>query len=306
MLLSSGAILPWTAAWFDVQDLEAGVRQPPSWTAVVSAQTYDAAAGGSVSSGWSVIIRSWLARRASLLGHDDLGRSLLFRLALGLVLSLMIAGGATVTAMVVGTAWGATAGWVGGRVDLLMMRVVDVLYSLPYVLMVILLKVALTRPLTALLAGRTRYADVVILFLAIGLFSWLTLARVVRAQVMSLKHEGYVEAARGFGAGGWWIFRRHLLPNLVGPIGVCASLIVPQAVMQEAFLSFLGIGVQPPLPSLGRLASDGVASINPFVSTWWLPVFPCATLVAVLLLLTWMGDGLTTSMDPKSTQRLLV
>lgn len=306
MLLMSMLLLPWSSGWFDVQNLAQAVRMPPAWQPAVDLAPYRETF---MSLSPENPIRRWAPRVATIaswLGHDDLGRSLLFRLAVGLFLSLAAAFGATLTAIVLGTAWGATAGLAGGRIDLIMMRIVDVLYSLPYVLMVILLKVALMRPLTALLAGRTRYADVVILFLAIGLFSWLTLARVVRAQVMSLKNETYIEAARGFGANGWWIFRRHMLPNLVGPVGVCASLIVPQAVMQEAFLSFLGIGIQPPLPSLGRLAADGVASINPFVSTWWLPVFPCATLVIVLLALTLIAEGLSKLLNPKSTQQTLV
>ena len=175
-------------------------------------------------------------------------------------------------AAVIGVGWGAVAALVGGRVDSVMMRFVDVLYSLPYILSVILLKIALHRPLAAMLGGQSKYADVVVLFVAIGGVSWLTMARVVRGQVLSLREQPFIEAARAAGAGHFYILRRHLLPNLVGPIVVYATLVIPQAVLQEAFLSFLGIGVQQPLPSLGRLAADGVEAVNTFVGFWWLLV----------------------------------
>ncbi len=306
MALAAAALSPWSAAWYDVQEIDSAVRHPPSWRPAGDADIFLTKLSGD-----SVAVRAprmtqALAGSRSLLGHDDLGRSLLFRLALGMLVSLLIAAGATGTATVIGTAWGAVAGLCGGRVDQILMRIVDVLYGLPYILLVILMKVALTRPLTALLGGRTRYADLVILFLAIGSVAWLTMARVVRGQVLSLKHEGFVQAARAMGAGPWWILRKHLLPPLAGPIVVYATLTVPQAVLQEAFLSFLGIGVQPPLPSLGRLAADGVSAINPFSGYWWLLAFPCATLVALLLALSGIGDGLRRRFDPADRRPLLL
>lgn len=298
MALAAAALAPWSAAWYDVQEIDSAVRHPPSWKPAGNEEAFLARLSREPVAFRAPWITQALADARSLLGHDDLGRSLLFRLALGMLVSLVIAAGATATAIVIGTAWGAAAGLCGGRVDQILMRIVDVLYGLPYILLVILMKVALTRPLTALLGGRTRYADLVILFLAIGSVAWLTMARVVRGQVLSLKHEGFVQAARAMGAGPWWILRKHLLPPLAGPVIVYATLTVPQAVLQEAFLSFLGIGVQPPLPSLGRLAADGVTAISPFSGYWWLLAFPCATLVALLLALSGLGDGLRRRFDP--------
>ncbi len=224
----------------------------------------------------------------------------------GLLVSLGIGLAAAGVAVVIGTAWGAAAALAGGRWDLAMMRIVDVLYGLPYILMVILLKIALARPLTALLAGHSQYADLVILFLAIGGVSWLTMARVIRGQVLSLRSQPFVEAARAAGAGPVHILRRHMLPNLIGPIFTYAALVIPQAILQESFLSFLGIGVQQPTPSLGRLAADGVEAVNTFVGYWWLIVFPCVALVVTLLALNFISDALRDAFDPKSQAATLV
>jgi ABC-type dipeptide/oligopeptide/nickel transport system permease subunit len=173
-----------------------------------------------------------------------------------------------------------------------MMRIVDVLYSLPYVLMVILIRTALVRPLRAALGDSAAAADFIMLFIAIGAVSWLTMARVVRGQVLTLRERGFVEAARTAGAGPFHILRKHLLPNLLGPVFVCATMIIPQAILQESFLSFLGIGIRQPVPSLGRLAAEGVESVNMFVSYWWLLMFPCALLVVTLVALAMIGDAL--------------
>jgi len=194
-------------------------------------------------------------------------------------------------------AWGAAAGMAGGRVDAAMMRIVDILYGLPYILLVILIKIAFEEPLRSLL-GDARAANVVILFVSIGAVSWLTMARVIRGQVLSLKARPFVEAARALGVGPAGVMVRHLLPNLIGPIIVYATLTVPQAILQESFLSFLGIGIQPPLPSWGNLASDGVTAINNVESFWWLLVFPCGLLSATLLCLNFVGDGLRDAFDP--------
>jgi ABC-type dipeptide/oligopeptide/nickel transport system permease subunit len=245
-------------------------------------------------------------KASSWFGHDDLGRSLLFRILPAFLVSLGVGLAAAIIAVVIGTGWGALAALAGGRVDLVMMRIVDVLYGLPYILMVILLKIALTRPLTTLFAGHSKCADVVILFIAIGGVSWLTMARVVRGQVLSLRNQTFVEAARAAGAGPIHLLRRHLLPNLVGPIVTYASLVVPQAILQESFLSFLGIGVQQPTPSLGRLAADGVEAVNAFVGYWWLIGFPCGILVITLLALNFIGDGLRDAFDPRSSAATLV
>lgn len=224
-------------------------------------------------------------------GTDMLGRSLLGRCLLGGGLSLAIGVAAALIALVLGTAVGLVAGYMGGRVDAALMRLVDILYGLPYVLMVILLKLAM---------GRMKLADPVVIFAAIGLVSWLTMARVVRGQVLSLRSQPFIEAARALGVPRWRIFLRHLLPNLVGPIIVYATLTVPQAILQESFLSFLGIGVNEPLPTWGKLASDGLlVALNPVDSKWWLLLFPCLLLGVTLLALNFLGDGLRDVFDPR-------
>lgn len=152
-------------------------------------------------------------------------------------------------------------------------------------------------------APARRAIDTAVLLAAIGGVSWLTMARVVRGQVLSLKRQPFIEAARALGLPGWRIFAVHLLPNLAGPIIVYATLTVPQAILQESFLSFLGIGVKAPLPSWGNLASEGLVELNPYQSNWWLLVFPCVLLGATLLALNFVGEGLREAMDPKRTWR---
>ena len=292
LILVSAVTLPYSLRWYNVQEFDRAVRQPPSWSPVLPLEIY---APDSDSFATRIAHRA-----ASWLGHDDLGRSLLYRLLPGFLVSLGIGGAAATMAMFIGVLWGASAALLGGRTDQLMMRIVDVLYGLPYILMVILLKVALTKPLTALLGGYTRAADLVVLLVAIGGVSWLTMARVIRGQVLSLRSMTFVEAARAAGASHARILTRHLIPNLIGPMTVYATLAVPQAILQESFLSFLGIGVQAPTPSLGRLAADGVHAVNTFVGFWWLLVFPCGLLVLTLLALNFIGDGLRDRFDPKS------
>lgn len=237
-------------------------------------------------------------------GYDILGRSLLWRCLFGGVVSLGVGVAAAAIAVVIGTAWGMIAGWCGGRVDNAMMRLVDILYGLPYILLVILLKIAFEPKLVRLFdrffgPGHEQAANIVILFVAIGGVSWLTMARVVRGQVLSLKAQPFVEAARALGIPARRILWRHLLPNLVGPIIVYATLTVPQAILQESFLSFLGIGVQAPMPSWGSLAAEGVKAVNTVVSFWWQVVFPCGLLGMTLLCLNFVGDGLRDAFDPK-------
>ncbi|MBN1435688.1 MAG: ABC transporter permease [Sedimentisphaerales bacterium] len=237
-------------------------------------------------------------------GYDTLGRNMLWRCLFGGLVSLGIGLAAAAIAVVIGTTWGAVAGWCGGRTDNLMMRFVDILYGLPYILLVILLKVAfepiLIDYLNATLGpGSERIANVVILFLAIGSVSWLTMARVIRGQVLSIKTQPFVEAARAAGLPTRRILLRHILPNLIGPIIVYATLTVPQAILQESFLSFLGIGVQAPLPSWGSLASQGVQAVNTVSSFWWLLLYPCGLLALTLLCLNFIGDGLRDALDPR-------
>lgn len=340
------------------------------------------------------------ARPRYWLGTDLLGRSVLVRVLTGGGISLTIGLAAAAMSVLLGTVYGAVAGYRGGRTDALMMRIVDILYGLPYILLVVLLAVAsnslidefvsrerarerwvqraesdlarttlghpleddraraafaaatpdpASEPLLRLvrdglsrsatpraideaaaaevirsratlgdllaevgqftvkprtLSPATRTAlDLMVLFVAIGGVSWLTMARVVRGQVLSLKAQPFMEAARAMGVPVRRQFLRHLLPNLVGPITVYATLTVPQAILQESFLSFLGIGVRPPLPSWGNLAADGLVELNPYESRWWLLLFPCLLLGVTLLALNFVGEALREALDPKRARQ---
>lgn len=240
---------------------------------------------------------------AAPMGTDALARSMLPRCLLGGAISLGIGIASAAIAVVIGVAWGATAGYAGGHVDAVMMRIVDVLYGLPYILLVVLLDLALkpwvTQRLESLPAVNqnavTALADVITLLLAIGGLSWLTMARVIRGQVLSLRTRPFIEAARAGGARPIRIFFHHLLPNLIAPIIVYATLTVPVAILQESFLSFLGIGVQLPLPSWGNLASEGMAQIHAIGQRWWLLLWPCLLLGITLMALNFLGESLRQS-----------
>jgi len=240
---------------------------------------------------------------AAPMGTDALARSMLPRCLLGGAISLGIGIASAAIAVVIGVAWGATAGYAGGHVDAVMMRIVDVLYGLPYILLVVLLDLALkpwvTQRLESLPAVNqnavTALADVITLLLAIGGLSWLTMARVIRGQVLSLRTRPFIEAARAGGARPIRIFFHHLLPNLIAPIIVYATLTVPVAILQESFLSFLGIGVQLPLPSWGNLASEGMAQIHAIGQRWWLLLWPCLLLGITLMSLNFLGESLRQS-----------
>jgi oligopeptide transport system permease protein len=234
-------------------------------------------------------------------GTTKLGQSLLGRCLMGGCISLTIGIVAATISVLLGVTVGLVAGYRGGWIDGLLMRIVDVLYGLPYILLVILFKIALEPPLTRLLWQSSQAANLIVMFLAIGLVSWLTMARVIRGQVLSLRSMPFVDAARASGLPESRIFLRHLLPNLVGPITVYATLTIPQAILQESMLSFLGVGIQPPLPTWGSLASEGLTlALNPIDSRWWLLLFPCTLLAITLLSLNFMGDGLRDVFDPRS------
>jgi oligopeptide transport system permease protein len=215
-------------------------------------------------------------------GTDLLGRDLLARVLHGGRISILVGLVATFVSFVVGVTYGAAAGYFGGRADHVMMRFVDVLYSLPYMFLVILLMVYFSRSLW-------------MLFAALGLVQWLTMARIVRGQVLSLKAQEFVEAARSLGAGAGTIIFRHLVPNALGPIIVYATLTVPAVMLQEAFLSFLGLGVQPPQASWGTLVNDGAGVIAFFP---WMVIFPGVALALTLFCLNFLGDGLRDALDP--------
>jgi oligopeptide transport system permease protein len=222
------------------------------------------------------------------MGTDNAGRDQLARVLQGGQISLFIGLLSTVVSLLIGVSYGAIAGYVGGRVDNLMMRIVDVLYSLPYIIFVIVL--------LSLFRSQTPRGQLTLLFIAIGSVSWLTMARIVRGQILSLKNQEFVLAARATGVSASRIIFRHLVPNTLGPVIVYATLTIPQIMLTEAFLSFLGFGVQAPLASWGTLAADGITNIAVFP---WQLIFPGATMALTLFSLNFLGDGLRDALDPQ-------
>jgi oligopeptide transport system permease protein len=222
------------------------------------------------------------------MGTDNAGRDQLARVLQGGQISLFVGIIATLVSLIIGVSYGAIAGYVGGRVDNIMMRLVDVLYSLPYVIVVIVL--------LSMFRSQTPRGQLTLLFVALGSVSWLTMARIVRGQVLSLKNQEFVMAARATGVTAPRIIFRHLVPNTLGPVIVYATLTIPQVMLTEAFLSFLGLGVQAPLASWGSLAADGVQNIAIFP---WQLIFPGVTMALTLFSLNFLGDGLRDALDPQ-------
>ncbi|NND81126.1 MAG: ABC transporter permease [Gammaproteobacteria bacterium] len=247
-------LTPWLAPYaYEAQDLELGATPPSA---------------------------------AHWLGTDIFGRDLLTRIMYGGRVSLAVGIIATSVALVIGVAWGTVAGYVGGRTDAVMMRIVDALYALPFIIFIILLMVVFGR-------------SMLLLFLAIGAVEWLTMARIVRGQVLTIRSQEFIEAARSMGLSTPHIMLRHVVPNSLGPIIVYATLTVPQVMLLEAFLSFLGLGIQPPQSSWGLLISYGAETMEDYP---WLLIFPGLALSITLFALNFMGDGLRDALDPKASK----
>lgn len=268
-LLTTAIVGPWLVPYsFDEQNLQQAYL-PPNW-------------------------RHWM-------GTDGLGRDVLARLLMGARISLAIGLIATLVSLLIGVVYGAISGYLGGWLDDVMMRVVDIMYGLPYMFLVIIIMAILPEFLGGKGSAQavSPYQSFLIVFLVLGAFQWLTMARIVRGQVLSLKEREFVESAVAAGAKPHRILFVHIVPNLLGPVIVYSTLTVPLVILREAFLSFLGLGIQAPLASWGTLASEAMQNMNPLHSNWWLVVFPGLFLALTLFSLNFVGDGLRDALDPQ-------
>ena len=255
----------------------------------------------------NALVRAMPPSFQHLMGTDDQGRDMLARVLQGGRISLMVGIIATIVSLIVGDSDGAPDGYLGGRVDNIMMRVVDAIYAIPYILIVIVLLSVFGGPSTPAWiqwlstnvggAGNQGLSQLFLLFFALGLVSWLTMARVVRGQILSLKNQEFVLAAKATGVSTFGIIFRHLVPNALGPVIVYATLTVPSVMLTEAFLSFLGLGVQAPYASWGSLADTGIKNLAIFP---WQLIFPGVTMALTLFSLNFLGDGIRDALDPQT------
>jgi len=278
--------------------LSAGILLVAAFAAVVGPSLVPASAG-------EVTRNSFLPpSNRHLFGTDLNGRDLLYRVLIGGRISLLVGVTGALVSFVVGILYGMLAGYAGGRTDSIMMRFVDILYAIPRLIFILVLITAwdpLLRKAMEMYGfqGLIGYSKIFILIFCLGLTEWLTMARIVRGQVLSLKSRQFVVAARSIGQSHVNIIVQHLLPNLIGPAIVYLTLTVPAVILDESFLSFLGVGVQAPLASWGLLLSDGAQVINPIKGYWWLLVFPVIAMALTLLALNFLGDGLRDGLDPR-------